>query len=397
MKGKRILLGVTGGIAAYKSADLVRRLIEHGAEVQVVMTAAARKFVTPMTFQALSGRAVRSNLWDPAAEAAMGHIELARWAQLLLIAPASADFLARLAHGLADDLLSTLALASAAPIAVAPAMNQLMWQHPTTQRNIVQLQADGVQILRPDSGDQACGDQGPGRMQEPEHLLQTLSQLFHHNPDLNGKKVVITAGPTQEAIDPVRFISNYSSGKMGYALAHAAKRRGAEVVLISGPTHLSVPDGVQCVAVTTAQEMHTAVMAHMSHCDIFIANAAVADYRSEQIHFAKMQKQEHFNLSLIRNPDILANVAALSKRPFVVGFAAETDHVIENARNKLKRKNIDLIFANQVGVEHSGFHSDDNAVTLISKQTHLELPRMPKTELAEKIWDCIVMAVNSAK
>ncbi|HEV7986288.1 MAG TPA: bifunctional phosphopantothenoylcysteine decarboxylase/phosphopantothenate--cysteine ligase CoaBC, partial [Steroidobacteraceae bacterium] len=328
MKGKRILLGVTGGIAAYKSADLVRRLREHGAQVQVVMTAGAREFVTPTTFQALSGRPVRSDLWDAAHEAAMGHIELARWAELLLVAPASADFLARLAHGLADDLLSTLALATSAPIAVAPAMNHLMWSNAATQANVALLQQRGVRVFGPGVGDQACGETGAGRMLEPLEIAAAIAPLLRQDGPLSGQRVLVTAGPTRECIDPVRFVSNRSSGKMGFALAQALQQAGAEVVLVSGPVQLTTPFGVQRVDVESAEQMFTAVQRELPGTSIFIGTAAVADYRPAQCATQKIKKtSESIGLEMTRTADILAHVSASTPRPFVVGFAAETHSV----------------------------------------------------------------------
>ena len=329
LAGKKILLGVTAGIAAYKSPDLVRRLRERGAEVQVVMTAGAREFVTPLTFQAVSGRAVRDELFDSAAEAAMGHIELARWADAVLVAPATADFLAKLAHGRADDLLSTLCLATSAPLHVAPAMNQQMWANPATAANVALLKDRGVVILGPGVGDQACGETGPGRMLEPDQLAElTLSRLSADRV-LAGLKVVVSAGPTRERLDPVRFISNRSSGKMGYAVAQAARDAGATVVLVSGPVGIDPPSGVEFVAVESAQQMHDAVHRALAAADIYIGAAAVADYQAPLVAAQKIRKTaDKMQLELVKAPDILASVAALtSGRPFVVGFAAETENV----------------------------------------------------------------------
>jgi phosphopantothenoylcysteine decarboxylase / phosphopantothenate---cysteine ligase len=390
MKGKRILLGVTGGIAAYKSADLVRRLIEHGAEVQVVMTAAARKFVTPMTFQALSGRAVRSTLWDPTAEAAMGHIELARWAQLLLIAPASADFLARLAHGLADDLLSTLALASAAPVAVAPAMNQLMWRNAATQANLALLQQRGVRVLGPGVGNQACGENGPGRMLEPLELLGLISPLLSQDGVLHGRRVLITAGPTRECIDPVRFVSNRSSGKMGFAIAQTMQEAGAEVVLVSGPVALATPLGVRRIDVESCEQMYASVQRELPGTAIFVGTAAVADYRPVCYSEQKIKKtSETMELELTRTVDILAQVSASTPRPFVVGFAAETQSVEQHARAKLLAKNLDLVAANEVGPDKA-FDSDENALLVLWRGGRIELPSASKQELAHALTALII-------
>lgn len=401
---RRILLGVTGGIAAYKSADLVRRLRERGADVQVVMTAGARQFVTPLTFQALSGRPVRSDLWDEAAEAAMGHIELARWADRILVAPATADFIARLANGLADDLLATLCLATDAPVAIAPAMNRLMWANAATRANVDTLRARGVAILGPAEGDQACGESGPGRMLEPADLAdavlrdaptadrQAVTPVIGASPaapsspgPLAGRKVVITAGPTRERIDPVRFITNRSSGKMGYAVAEAARDAGAEVVLVSGPVNLPAPEGIRRVCVETAEQMLGAVQAEIAGTDVFIAAAAVSDYRPLQVSAEKIKKtSDSLLLALSRTPDILATVAAGSPRPFVVGFAAETQNVERNALAKLEGKRLDMIAANQVG-DGLAFDCDDNALTVYWPDGKRELPRSGKPELAARL------------
>jgi phosphopantothenoylcysteine decarboxylase / phosphopantothenate---cysteine ligase len=383
MQGKHILLGVTGGIAAYKAADLVRRLRERGAEVQVVMTAAAREFVTPTTFQALSGRTVRSDLWDPAAEAAMGHIELARWADAVLIAPASADFLARLAAGLADDLLTTMCLATAAPIAVAPAMNNLMWSNAATRANIATLAERGVQVYGPGEGDQACGETGEGRMLEPLDLagrVQTL--LLPADGALAGRRVLVTAGPTRERIDPVRFISNRSSGKMGFAVAQAAREAGASVVLVAGPVSLPTPAGVTRIDVESAAEMLTAVLRELPGTEVFISTAAVADYRPARAAEQKIKKtSDTLELAMERTTDVLATVAARSERPFVVGFAAETESVEQNARTKLLKKNLDMIAANEVGHDKA-FDCEDNQLMVLSRGGRHELGRAGKLTLA---------------
>lgn len=375
-RAPRILLGVSGGIAAYKAAELVRLLVAGGAEVQVVMTAGARQFVTPLTFQALSGRAVRDDLWDPAAEAAMGHIELARWADLVLLAPATADLLARLAHGLADDLLTTLLLATDRPVHVAPAMNRLMWANAATQANVALLRTRGVVFHGPADGAQACGETGPGRLVEPPALaaaalaaVQAALAPGSARPrtDWHGKRVVITAGPTREKIDPVRFISNCSSGKMGYAIAAAAQEAGAQVVIVSGPVALPVPPGVERISVESAVQMHDAVHRALPGTDVFIAAAAVADYAPECCAEQKIKKgADTMELRLRRAPDILASVAALPApaRPFVVGFAAETCDVEANARDKLVRKRLDLIAANQVGSGRA-FDTDDNELQVL--------------------------------
>ena len=378
----RILLGVTGGIAAYKSAELVRRLRDRGAEVQVVMTAGARQFITPLTFQALTGRPVRTDLWDEAAEAAMGHIELARWADRVLVAPASADFLARLAHGLAGDLLTTLCLATDAPLSVAPAMNRLMWANAATQANVALLRSRGVTVLGPAEGDQACGETGPGRMLEPAEIVDALAPHGASNGALAGLKVLITAGPTRERIDPVRFITNRSSGKMGFAVAEAAREAGAEVVLVSGPVNVATPRGVRRVDVETAEQMMNAVNEHVAGTDIFIAAAAVSDYRPLQCAAEKIKKtSDSLMLALSRTTDILATVAARAPRPFVVGFAAETQNVERNALAKLEGKRLDMIAANQVG-DNLAFDCEDNALTVYWPGGKQELARAPKRQLA---------------
>lgn len=369
---KRILLGIGGGIAAYKSAELVRRLRDQGAEVRVVMTQAAQEFITPLTLQALSGHPVHRDLLDPAAEAAMGHIELARWADLILIAPATADLLARLAQGLADDLLTTLVLATEAPVALAPAMNQAMWRDPATQANVETLQARGLHLFGPASGSQACGDVGLGRMLEAEALAQAAADCFQTGL-LTGRHLLITAGPTQENIDPVRYITNHSSGKMGFALAEAAVEAGARVTLVSGPVHLPTPDRVERIDVVSARDMLAACEAAMP-CDLLIAAAAVADYRPEVIAPHKLKKipgsDEGLLLQLVRNPDILATLAARADRPFCVGFAAETQNLMAYATRKLLDKNLDLIIANDVANPSIGFNSEENAVTVIDRQHH---------------------------
>lgn len=384
LAGKRILLGITGGIAAYKSAELVRRLVEQGAEVQVAMTAAATEFVAPLTFQALSGRPVRATLLDPAAEAGMGHIELARWPDLILIAPASADFLARLAHGMADDLLSTLCLATDKPIAAAPAMNRLMWANPATRDNCRRLVERGVQLWGPGQGDQACGETGAGRMLEPLDLRRRIIDYWSTESALAGCKVLITAGPTREAIDPVRFISNHSSGRMGFAVGAAAARVGADVTLISGPVNLDTPSGVERIDVQSAQAMYDAVMNRAQQSDIFIAVAAVSDYRVAEVSDRKIKKsRSSMTLALERNPDILASVAALeSARPFCVGFAAETDAVLDYARGKLLDKNLDMIAANHVGGNDRGFDSRNNALHVLWRNGEKQLELTDKQQLA---------------
>lgn len=396
---KKIILGITGGIAAYKSAELTRRLKEQGADVRVVMTDGAKEFITPLTFQALSGNPVSDSLLDRDAEAAMGHIELARWTDLVLIAPASADFLARLAHGFANDLLSTLCLATDAPIAAAPAMNQQMWKNSATQENALTLKQRGIHLFGPGSGSQACGETGLGRMLEPDELLTAVLRLSSKATTpagkLSGKKVVVTAGPTREALDPIRYISNHSSGKMGFALAKAALAAGAESVLIAGPVHLSTPEGVERINTNTAQEMHAASLNMAGSADIFIATAAVADYRPETVAKQKIKKStDTMTIQLSRNPDIVAAVASLPDKPFTVGFAAETNDLISYAQGKLKNKNLDLIVANDVTRSDIGFNSDQNAVTVISAEKHQSLERASKEAIAEQIINIIASAIN---
>ena len=390
MQGKRILLGVTGGIAAYKSAELARRLSERGAQVQVVMTAAAKQFVTPITFQAVSGRPVRSELWDEAAEGAMGHIELARWADLILVAPASADFLARLTHGLADDLLTTLSLATTAPIAVAPAMNQMMWLNAATKANVEQLVARGVHVWGPAVGDQACGEIGPGRMLEALEIASKADAMLTHRGPLQGKRVLVTAGPTRECIDPVRFVSNRSSGKMGFAMAQALHEAGAIVTLVSGPVSLPTPPGVRRVDVESSDQMHAAVLRELPGIAIFVGTAAVADYRPMACAEQKIKKtSETISLELTRTTDILAQVSASAQRPFVVGFAAETNSVEQHARAKLHAKNLDLIAANEVG-HTKAFDCEDNSLLVLWRGGRVELPVANKRELARALTNLIV-------
>ena len=367
---KRIVLGVGGGIAAYKSAELVRRLRDQGAEVRVVMTRAGCEFITPLTLQALSGHPVGLDLLDPAAEAAMGHIELARWADLVLIAPATADLMARLAQGVANDLLTTLVLATDAPVALAPAMNQAMWRDPATQANAQLLEQRGMRLFGPGVGSQACGDTGAGRMLEAEELAQRAADCFQVGL-LDGVRVLITAGPTHEAIDPVRYITNHSSGKMGFALAEAAAEAGAQVTLVCGPVHLPTPQRVQRVDVNSARDMLAACEAAMP-CELLIAAAAVADYRPQVVASHKLKKdptrEDGLLLQLVRNPDILATLAGRSDRPFSVGFAAETENLLDYASRKLRDKNLDLIVANDVANPNIGFNSEDNAITVIDRQ-----------------------------
>ncbi|HTX25357.1 MAG TPA: bifunctional phosphopantothenoylcysteine decarboxylase/phosphopantothenate--cysteine ligase CoaBC [Steroidobacteraceae bacterium] len=395
MQGKRILLGVTGGIAAYKAADLVRRLRERGAEVQVVMTAAARQFLTPLTFQALSGRSVRTDLWDSAAEAAMGHIELARWAELVLVAPASADFLSRLARGGADDLLATLCLTTEAPIAVAPAMNRLMWSNAATRANIALLTERGVRVFGPAEGDQACGETGPGRMLEPDELAQlAASVLVPHGP-FAGRRVLITAGPTRERIDPVRFVSNRSSGRMGFAVAEAARAAGAEVVMVSGPVALPTPAGVRRIDVESAADMLSAVLEQVPGADIFISTAAVADYRPARPPEHKIKKSaEKLAVEMERTVDIIATVAARPARPFIVGFAAETESVEQNARAKMIKKNLDMIAANEVGHDKAFDCPENELVVLWRGGGRRELGRAPKETLARELVALIAQVLS---
>lgn len=391
LRGRRILLGITAGIAAYKGAELARLLVKAGAEVQVVMTPAATEFIGPLTLQALTGREVRQTLFDAAHEAAMGHIELARWADLVLVAPATADNMAQLAAGTARDLLTTLCLASDAPLYLAPAMNQAMWQHPATRDNVTCLVERGVTLLGPAAGEQACGDVGPGRMLEPGEIMQAVCGHFVQGR-LAGRQVLITAGPTHEALDPVRFLGNRSSGKMGFALAEALQAHGAEVILVSGPVTLATPRGCERVDVGSAQQMHEAVMPRAGQADIFIACAAVADYRPAEVAQEKIKKgaAETLTLSLVRNPDILAEVAAMREaRPFCVGFAAETQDVEAYAEQKRQAKGLDMIAANQVGAS-LGFEADDNALLVLWEGGRETLERQSKTRLAARLVDLIV-------
>ena len=385
LTNKRIVLGVTGGIAAYKAAELVRRLRDAGADVRVVMTPAATEFITPLTMQAVSGHPVHIQLLDAESESGMGHIELARWADAVVIAPASANVIAKLAQGRADNLLTTICLASAAPLAIAPAMNQQMWQSAATQDNLTTLKARGVRIFGPGQGAQACGDVGPGRMLEPGELLVLLAGQFESGL-LEGVRVTITAGPTREAIDPARFISNYSSGRMGYALASAAVEAGARVTLISGPTALAAPERVIMVNVVSAQDMFDAVHAKIADTDIFIGNAAVADYRPQAVASEKIKKDsETKTIELVRNPDILASVAALASPPFTVGFAAETSDMVHHAQKKLVAKKLDMIIANPVGQPGTGFEADTNSVTVIDHAGSLPLAPAAKPQLARTL------------
>lgn len=386
LTNRQIVLGITGGIAAYKSAELTRILKGAGADVRVVMTPAATEFITPLTLQALSGHPVHLHLLDPEAEAGMGHIELAKWADMILIAPASADFMARMDAGQGNDLLTTICLATDAPIVLAPAMNQAMWRDQQTQTNADSLREKGVTLLGPGIGDQACGDTGPGRMLEPVDIAQQAAELFDLGL-LAGQKVLITAGPTREALDPVRYISNHSSGKMGYALAQAALDAGAQVTLITGPVTLTPPERAQTIAVESAEQMLDASLDHLPGCDIFIAAAAVADYRPAAVaeHKMKKGKEEIMELHLVKNPDIVATVAGQENKPFTVGFAAETRDVVSYAQGKLVRKNLDLIIANDVSRSDIGFNSDQNAVTVIGRHSVEPLPQASKRQLAAQL------------
>jgi len=395
LQNKRILLGITGGIAAYKCAELVRHYKKAGAEVHVVMTRSAQEFVTPLTLQALSGNPVHTSLLDPEAEAGMGHIELARWADLMVIAPATANFLATMAQGKGDDLLSTICLATKAPIAIAPAMNMQMWFSPATQNNIQQLKTffneERLTWMGPAEGEQACGDVGPGRMLEPEQILEETAAFFKEEA-FSGKHIVITAGPTQEAIDPVRYISNHSSGKMGYAIAQAAANQGAKVTLISGPTNLPCPDRVERVSVKSAEQMLEVSLQRISETDIFIASAAVADYRPSEIAEHKIKKvdgEDQMIIKLVKNPDIVATIAQHPERPFTVGFAAETQDVDVYANKKLVKKNLDMIVANDVSNTNIGFNSDNNAATIFWPEGQRQLDLMTKNQMAKEILDAI--------
>ncbi len=385
LQDKKILLGITGGIAAYKTPELVRRLKDHGADVRVVMTEGAKAFITPLTLQAVSGNHVSDSLLDSQAELAMGHIELAKWADLIVIAPATADIIARITAGMANDLLSTLCLATSSPIAIAPAMNQQMWHAKATQANIETLKQWGFHIWGPGAGEQACGDVGLGRMLDVAELV-ALSSDFFADKYLQGQHWVITAGPTREAIDPVRYISNHSSGKMGYAIAHAALRAGAQVTLISGPVNISAPIGCQLIQVTSAEEMHQQALEYAPQSTTFVACAAVADYRVAEIANEKIKKtNEDMQIALVKNHDIVADVAKLTNKPFIVGFAAETQNVEHYARGKLMRKNLDLIAANDVAKAGQGFNSDDNALTLYSAIDKIELPLANKQIIAKQL------------
>ena len=385
LSNKRIIVGVTGGIAAYKSAEIVRRLQDRGADVRVVMTPGAEEFIRPLTMQALSGHPVHCGLLDEKAEAGMGHIELARWADLLLIAPATADFIATMVHGRADNLLAAIYLATPALVAVAPAMNQGMWRHPASLDNAEKLNQRGVTIIGPDSGIQACGDTGPGRMEQPDTIINQVSDMFT-SKSLQGKKVVITAGPTREALDPVRYISNHSSGKMGYALATAALDAGANVVLISGPVNLSIPERCQYLSVISANDMLLASLEYAKKADIFIATAAVADYRAVSIAENKIKSDSDvLTINFEKNPDIVSTVAAANKSLFVVGFAAESTDVENYAKGKLKTKGLNAIIANDISRLDIGFNSDDNEVSWIDTDSSITFSKRSKTQLSRDL------------
>ncbi|WP_067210498.1 bifunctional phosphopantothenoylcysteine decarboxylase/phosphopantothenate--cysteine ligase CoaBC [Marinomonas aquimarina] len=394
LANKQILVGITGGIAAYKTIELIRLLTKAGAEVQVVLTEGAKAFVTEMTLQAISGHPVRSTLLDPSAELGMGHIELAKWADLIVVAPASADFMARYSQGMANDLLTTLCLATDAEVLLAPAMNQAMWRHPATQANAELLAQRGVLLHGPASGIQACGDMGPGRMEEPDSIFARIQQaLMPAIQDLVGQHWVITAGPTMEAIDPVRYISNHSSGKMGYALAAAAQARGAKVTLVSGPTNLDAPQGVQRLAIKSAEDMLAACRDAMATpADVFIGAAAVADFRMKDIAAQKMKKtgdSDEMQLTLVKNPDVIATLSQENAAKCMVGFAAETQDVIAYAKSKLQRKGLDLIIANDVSRTDIGFNNDENQVTVLSKDQQWTPPKEAKAALAVELVELI--------
>jgi len=397
LTNKQIILGISGSIAAYKACELVRLLRDAHCEVRVVMTQAATEFVSPLTFQALSHNEVHRDLIDEKAEAAMGHIELAKWADAIVIAPASANFISRLAQGRADDLLSAVCLASDAPIACAPAMNQQMWQDSATQENIARLAGRNIHIFGPDSGEQACGDIGPGRMLEPEQILEHISSLFESGL-LSGYRVIVTAGPTREPIDPVRYISNRSSGAMGYAVSQAVVEAGAKCTLISGPTHLATPAKVARIDVITAQQMYDAVMQHAKQCDIFVACAAVADYRPLHYNRDKIKKNEpHLTLELERNPDILTDVAKIYPNVFRIGFAAETNDLTQLAKQKLIHKSMHMIAANNVARDDIGFDSMENEVTVYWQDGEQHLPKASKQKIARQLIQIIASKLTAVE
>ncbi len=394
LTNKRVLLGVSAGIAAYKTPDLVRKLTELGAEVQIILSKNADQFVAPLSLQAVSGHAVHSYAMTAESESGMGHIDLARWADIVLIAPATANIMARLCQGNADELLTTVCVATEAPIAVAPAMNQQMWQNAASKANIETLKSRGVHILGPDAGEQACGEVGLGRMLQPVDIAARVGSMFQ-NTQLTGKRIMITAGPTWEALDPVRGITNHSSGKMGYALAEAAIEAGAEVTLVTGPTHITKPERATVLDVVSALDMHSAVMSTIDQQDIFIGVAAVADYRPVDSADQKIKKNaDEMTITMIKNPDILADVASRDAPPFCVGFAAETNDVVDYARSKLERKKLDLIAANHVGGSETGFGTPDNAITLIGHHDTMELPKQNKSALARQLISEISKAYN---
>ncbi|MXZ44659.1 MAG: bifunctional phosphopantothenoylcysteine decarboxylase/phosphopantothenate--cysteine ligase CoaBC [Gammaproteobacteria bacterium] len=401
MRSKKVLLGITGGIAAYKVPELIRLLVAEHHEVAPIMTRSAHKFVTEHTLSALTSQRVRTDLWDLEAERAMGHIELAKWPDTFVVAPASANTIAKLAQGRSNDLLSTAYLATTSQVVIVPAMNQAMWLHPATQRNIAQLKQDGVCILEPEHGEQACGDIGPGRMPEPEDILSFLKTLWEKNSPpalLKNLKVLVSAGPTQERIDPVRFLSNRSSGKQGFEIARAAIDAGAEVTLVSGPVNLKSPTGVELVNVQTAAEMNSAVMTRIDQCDVFFAVAAVADFQPKQLIDHKLKRPTNSNpsnltLELETTEDIVRAVTSKNKRPFVVGFAAETNDVLQNAREKLIRKNLDVIVVNDVSDPTIGFDSDENQVTVVFPETESELKKQSKKEIAQQVIELVADAL----
>ena len=392
---KRIILGITGGIAAYKSAEIARRLQDQGAEVRVIMTDSAQEFIRPLTLQALTGKPVHTDLLDPKAEAAMGHIELARWADAILIAPATANFMAALSQGIANDLLTTVCLAASGKIVVAPAMNQAMWSQPASQENITRLKQRGITIFEPDSGIQACGDIGPGRLQQPEAIVERFSGIFDSNV-LSGKQVIITAGPTREAIDPVRYISNHSSGKMGYALASAMIDAGASVTLISGPVSIEKPERCEFIPVISAKDMLEAASSAAEKADIFISAAAVADYFVTDIATQKIKKKsDKMSINVSKTPDIVAILSKNNPKMFVVGFAAETEQVETHAREKLHRKKMDAIIANDISRDDIGFNSDDNEALWIDAESCISLNKKSKTQLAREIAVLIANKITS--
>lgn len=396
-RNKRLLLGISGGIAAYKCAELVRRLKEQRVDVKVVMTESAKHFITPLTMQAVSGEIVSDSLLDPQAEASMGHIEFAKWADLVLVAPATANMIAKMAGGIADDLLTTLLLATPAPVAIAPAMNQQMYAHLSTQANLSTLASRNVHVWGPGKGEQACGDVGAGRMLEPHELVQLCLNALTPLPQvLAGKTVTITAGPTREALDPVRFITNHSSGKMGFSLAEAAHALGAKVNLIAGPVSLPTPSGCKRINVESAAQMHQSALEYAPQSDIFIGCAAVADYRAASVASQKIKKQgDEITLTLTKNPDIIASIAALpTSRPYTVGFAAETQNVAQYAQGKLINKGLDMICANDVSNSNVGFNSDNNALTLYWKKERIELPQSSKKELALTVMQAIAEKIK---